>query len=89
MQIAQDFLSRAPAENPAHSGLCKGFSTGTIGRKDKQDAQVIFEQFLREGEDPDMFLAIDLKFFSSVCHSGFVCDHCCSDYGTEEQKYCG
>ena len=46
MQIAQDFLSRAPAENPAHSGLCKGFSTGTIGRKDKQDAQVIFEQFL-------------------------------------------
>ena len=48
MQIAQDFLSRAPAENPAHSGLCKGFSTGTIGRKDKQDAQVIIEQFLSE-----------------------------------------
>ncbi len=47
MQIAQDFLSRAPADNPAHSGLCKGFSTGAIGRKDKQDAQVIFEQFLR------------------------------------------
>ena len=47
MQIAQDFLSRAPAENPAHSGLCKGFSTGAVGRKDKQDVQVIFEQFLR------------------------------------------
>ena len=46
MQIAQDFLSRASAENPAHSGLCKGFSTGAFGRKDKQDAQVIFEQFL-------------------------------------------
>ena len=46
MQIAQDFLSRASAENPAHSGLCKGFSTGAVGRKDKQDVQVIFEQFL-------------------------------------------
>ena len=33
--------------NPAHSGLCKGFSTGAVGRKDKQDVQVIFEQFLR------------------------------------------
>ena len=46
MQIAQDYLPRAPADNPAHSGLCKGFSTGTIGRKGKQDAQVISEQFL-------------------------------------------
>ena len=51
MQIAQDFLSRAPAENPAHSGLCKGFSTGAVGRKDKQDVQVIFEQFLRNCHD--------------------------------------
>ena len=34
------------AQNPAHSGLCKGFSTGAVGRKDKQDVQVIFEQFL-------------------------------------------
>ena len=46
MQIAQDFLSGAPAENSEHSGLCKKFFAGTIGRKDKQDAQVIFEQFL-------------------------------------------
>ena len=26
--------------------VCKGFSAGAIGRKDKQDAQVISEQFL-------------------------------------------
>ena len=46
MQIAQDYLSRASAENPVHSELCKGFSTGAVGRKDKQNAQVTFEQFL-------------------------------------------
>ena len=49
MQIAQDSLSRASAENPAHSGLCKGFSTGTVGRKDKQNPQVISEQFPKYG----------------------------------------
>ena len=64
MQIAQDFLSRAPAENPAHSGLCKGFSTGTIGRKDKQDAQVIFEQFLTDALQSVILCLLYRWFFS-------------------------
>ena len=51
MQITQDFLSSVPGKKHAHSGLCKRFLPGAIGRKNKQDAQVISAQVLRSADD--------------------------------------